>query len=86
MFIGVQFTLVVICTLVLWFHNVYSSALMTINQAFSVVSMATTAGFTTDSIARWYSFAGTALMFSFYRRLCRVNGRWPESDPHPAAV
>lgn len=35
MFIGVQFTLVVICTLVLWFHNVYSSALMTINQAFS---------------------------------------------------
>lgn len=52
MFIGVQFTLVVICTLVLWFHNVYSSALMTINQAFSVVSMATTAGFTTDSIAR----------------------------------
>lgn len=35
MFIGVQFSLVVICTLVLWFHNVYSSALMTINQAFS---------------------------------------------------
>lgn len=34
MFIGVQFTLVVICTLVLWFHNVYSSALMTINCAF----------------------------------------------------
>ncbi len=34
MFIGVQFTLVVICTLVLWFHNVYSSALMTINRAF----------------------------------------------------
>ncbi len=34
MFIGVQFTLVVILTLVLWFHNVYSSALMTINQAF----------------------------------------------------
>ena len=22
----------------------------------------------------------------FYRRLRRVNGRWPESDPHPAAV
>ncbi|HCH0530873.1 TPA: Trk system potassium transporter TrkH [Escherichia coli] len=47
MFIGVQFSLVVICTLVLWFHNVYSSALMTINQAFfQVVSMATTAGST----------------------------------------
>jgi hypothetical protein len=45
MFIGVQLTLVVICTLVLWFHDVYSSALTTLNQAFfQVVSMATTAG------------------------------------------
>ncbi|MGE2117914.1 hypothetical protein ACMFAM_00030 [Escherichia coli] len=88
MFIGVQFTLVVICTLVLWFHNVYSSALMTINQAFfQVVSMATTAGFTTDSIARWPLFLPVLLLCSaFYRRLRRVNGRWPESDPHPAAV
>ncbi len=60
-FIGVQFSLVVICTLVLWFHNAYSSALMTINRAFSVVSMATTAGFTTDSIARWPLFAGYRL-------------------------
>lgn len=34
MFIGVQLTLVVICTLVLWFHNVYDSALTTLNQAF----------------------------------------------------
>lgn len=51
MFIGVQLTLVVICTLVLWFHNIYDSALTTLNQAFfQVVSMATTAGFTTDSM------------------------------------
>ncbi len=65
MFIGVQFTLVVICTLVLWFHNVYSSALMTINQAFfQVVSMATTAGFTTDSIARWPLFLPVLLLCS----------------------
>ena len=34
MFIGVQLTLVVICTLVLWLHDVYSSALMTLNRAF----------------------------------------------------
>lgn len=34
MFIGVQLTLVVICTLVLWFHNIYDSALTTLNQAF----------------------------------------------------
>ncbi|NUV09709.1 hypothetical protein MS6203_04111 [Escherichia coli] len=88
MFIGVQFTLVVICTLVLWFHNVYSSALMTINQAFfQVVSMATTAGFTTDSIARWPLFLPVLLLCSaFIGGLRRVNGRWPESDPHPAAV
>ncbi|STL47893.1 trk system potassium uptake protein TrkH [Escherichia coli] len=56
----------VICTLVLWFHNVYSSALMTINQAFfQVVSMATTAGFTTDSIARWPLFC----RYCFYVQL-----------------
>ena len=67
MFIGVQFTLVVICTLVLWFHNVYSSALMTINQAFfQVVSMATTAGFTTDSIARWPLFLPVLLLCSAF--------------------
>lgn len=35
MFIGVQFTLVVICTLVLWLHNVYDSGWQTLNQAFS---------------------------------------------------
>ncbi len=74
MFIGVQFTLVIICTLVLWFHNVYSSALMTINRAFfRVVSMATTAGFTTGQHCPLAAlFAGLLL--------CRVNGRWPESD------
>ncbi len=66
MFIGVQFSLVVICTLVLWFHNVYSSALMTITVRFSVVSMATTAGFTTDSIAAGRSFAGTAFLCSAF--------------------
>lgn len=54
MFIGVQLTLVVICTLVLWLHDVYSSALTTLNQAFfQVVSMATTGvGFTTWTVSR----------------------------------
>lgn len=87
MFIGVQFTLVVICTLVLWFHNVYSSALMTINQRFSVwCRWRQPPGLRLTALPAGRSFAGTAFMFSFYRRLCRVNGRWPESDPHPAAV
>ncbi|MGK4720517.1 potassium transporter, partial [Salmonella enterica] len=45
MFIGVQLTLLVICTLVLRIHNIYDSALTTQNQAFfQVQSMATTAG------------------------------------------
>lgn len=35
MFIGVQLTLVIVCTLVLWLHNVYGSVLTTLNQAFS---------------------------------------------------
>ncbi len=38
MFIGVQLTLVLICTLVLWFHNVYASGWQTLNQAFSRLS------------------------------------------------
>lgn len=67
MFIGVQLTLVVICTLVLWLHDVYSSALTTLNQAFfQVVSMATTAGFTTDSIARWPLFLPVLLLCSAF--------------------
>lgn len=67
MFIGVQLTLVIICTLVLWFHDVYNSAVTTLNQAFfRVVSMATTAGFTTDSIARWPLFLPVLLLCSAF--------------------
>ncbi len=67
MFIGVQLTLVIICTLVLWLHNVYGSVLTTLNQAFfQVVSMATTAGFTTDSIARWPLFLPVLLLCSAF--------------------
>ncbi len=67
MFIGVQFTLVIICTIVLWFYHVYSSSLQTINQAFfQVVSMATTAGFTTDSIAHWPLFLPILLLCSAF--------------------
>ncbi|OZI14053.1 potassium transporter [Sodalis-like symbiont of Philaenus spumarius] len=57
MFISVQLTLVVVCILILWRYNVYANSLQTLNQAFfHVVSMATTAGFTTDSIAQWPLF------------------------------
>ena len=67
MFIGVQFTLVIICTIVLWIHNVYGSGLETINQAFfQVVSMATTAGYTTDSISKWPLFLPLLLLCSAF--------------------
>ncbi len=67
MFITVQFALVLVCTLILWRYNVYQSSLQTINQAFfQVVSMATTAGFTTDSIARWPLFLPILLLCSAF--------------------
>lgn len=66
-FIGVQFTFVMICTIVLLLHNVYASGGQTLNQAFfQVVSMATTAGFTTDSIARWPLFLPVLLLCSAF--------------------
>ncbi|WP_413736173.1 Trk system potassium transporter TrkH [Sodalis sp. RH21] len=67
MYITVQFALVLVCTLILWRYNVYQSSLQTINQAFfQVVSMATTAGFTTDSIARWPLFLPILLLCSAF--------------------
>ena len=67
MFIFVQLTLVAVCTLVLWWHNVYQTGLQTVNQAFfQVVSMATTAGFTTDSIAHWPLFLPVLLLCSAF--------------------
>jgi len=88
MFIGVQLTLVAVCTLVLWIHNTYGSALTTINQAFfQVVSMATTAGFTTDSIARWPLFLPVLLLCSAFIGGCAGStGGGLEGDSYPAAV
>ncbi|MFP1592603.1 hypothetical protein ACLB1M_30440 [Escherichia coli] len=66
MFIGVQFTLAMyFVPLVLWFHMLHSSALMTVTF-FQVVSMATTAGFTTHSIARWPLFLPVLLLCSAF--------------------
>lgn len=67
MFIFVQMSLVAVCTLVLWFHNVYGSGIQTLNQAFfQVVSMATTAGFTTSSFAAWPLFLPVLLLCSAF--------------------
>jgi trk system potassium uptake protein TrkH len=67
MFIAVQLTLVVVCTAVLWGHGVYKTGMETVNQAFfQVVSMATTAGFTTDSIAKWPLFLPMLLLCSAF--------------------
>lgn len=67
MFIGGQLALVVVCTVVLWFHQTYSSVMVTFNQAFfQVVSMATTAGFTADGIAHWPLFLPVLLLCSAF--------------------
>ncbi|PQQ25438.1 Trk system potassium transporter TrkH [Photorhabdus luminescens] len=67
MFISIQLVLVIICTLILWHHAVYKSGMETLNQAFfQVVSMATTAGFSTDSFARWPSFLPILLLCSAF--------------------
>ncbi|MEA9389824.1 Trk system potassium transporter TrkH [Acerihabitans sp. TG2] len=67
MFITVQFVLVLICTLILWRHDVYQSGLQTLNHAFfQVVSMATTAGFATDSISKWPLFLPLLLLCSAF--------------------
>lgn len=67
MFIFVQMSLVAVCTLVLWFHHVYDSGIQTLNQAFfQVVSMATTAGFTTSSFAAWPLFLPVLLLCSAF--------------------
>ncbi|MFD0708101.1 Trk system potassium transporter TrkH [Photorhabdus akhurstii] len=67
MFISIQLVLVIICTLILWHHTVYKSGMETLNQAFfQVVSMATTAGFSTDSFARWPSFLPILLLCSAF--------------------
>lgn len=63
LFISVQLILVAVCTLVLWRYDVYQSGLQSLNQSFfQVISMATTAGFTTDSIAHWPLFLPTLLL------------------------
>ncbi|MFC0225945.1 Trk system potassium transporter TrkH [Serratia aquatilis] len=67
MFIAVQFTLVLVCSVILWWNGVYKSGMETINQAFfQVVSMATTAGFTTDSFSKWPLFLPMLLLCSAF--------------------
>ncbi|XOD70338.1 MAG: Trk system potassium transporter TrkH [Sodalis sp. (in: enterobacteria)] len=67
MFISVQLTLLMVCILVLWHYDVYATSFQTLNQAlFQVVSMVTTAGFTTDSIAEWPLFLPILLFCSAF--------------------
>ncbi|MGK2960459.1 MAG: Trk system potassium transporter TrkH [Candidatus Malihini olakiniferum] len=66
-FIFVQMSLVAVCALVLWFYNIYDSGIQTLNQAFfQVVSMATTAGFTTSIFAAWPLFLPILLLCSAF--------------------
>ncbi|MBD2811479.1 Trk system potassium transporter TrkH [Xenorhabdus sp. Vera] len=67
MFITIQLSLLSICILILWQYSVYESELGALNHAFfQVVSMATTAGFTTDSFANWPLFLPFLLLCSAF--------------------
>ncbi|CDH06462.1 potassium transport protein, requires TrkE (Trk family) [Xenorhabdus bovienii str. oregonense] len=67
MFITIQLALLVICVLILWQQSVYESGLDALNHAFfQVVSMATTAGFTTVSFANWPLFLPFLLLCSAF--------------------
>ncbi|MDC9622609.1 Trk system potassium transporter TrkH [Xenorhabdus sp. XENO-7] len=67
MFITIQLALLVICVLILWQQSVYESELDALNHAFfQVVSMATTAGFTTVSFANWPLFLPFLLLCSAF--------------------
>ena len=67
MFIAVQLGLTALCALILWQHDVYAAGTTTLNQAFfQVVSMATTAGFTTGDISAWPLFLPLLLLCSAF--------------------
>ncbi|MDX7988525.1 Trk system potassium transporter TrkH [Xenorhabdus sp. 12] len=67
MFITIQLALLVVCMLILWQHSVYESEIEAFNHAFfQVVSMATTAGFTTDSFSHWPLFLPFLLLCSAF--------------------
>ncbi|KLU14945.1 MULTISPECIES: Trk system potassium transporter TrkH [Xenorhabdus] len=67
MFITIQLALLAICMLILWQHSVYESEWEALNHAFfQVISMATTAGFTTDSFANWPLFLPFLLLCSAF--------------------
>ncbi|MDT9587658.1 MAG: Trk system potassium transporter TrkH [Candidatus Arsenophonus melophagi] len=66
-FIGFQLVLIIICMLVLLYHSVYESLLQTVDQTFiQVISVATTAGFSTDGFANWPLFLPILLLFAAF--------------------
>lgn len=66
-FVFIQIVLVAICFIVLWQNKVYSSGENAFSQAFfQVVSMETTAGFSTANISYWPLFLPIILIFSSF--------------------
>ena len=66
-FLFIQFTLILICFVVLLKTNVYSSMGEALNHAaFQAVSISTTAGFATDGFANWPLFLPILLIFSSF--------------------
>ncbi|MGP1930529.1 MAG: Trk system potassium transporter TrkH [Arsenophonus sp. ET-YP4-MAG3] len=66
-FISFQLVLIVICTLMLLYYSVYESLLQTLDQTFfQVVSVVTTAGFSTDGFANWPLFLPILLLYATF--------------------
>ena len=66
-FLFIQLILFLVCFLVLFNHNTYSSLLDALNQAlFQTVSISTTAGFTTSGFSDWPLFLPVLLLFSSF--------------------
>ncbi|CUR53546.1 Trk system potassium uptake protein TrkH [Serratia symbiotica] len=66
-FIFIQLTLIIICTLMLWEYNVYKTNIETLNKAFfHAISISTTAGFTIDNFSKWPSFLPILLLCSSF--------------------
>ncbi|SIR17969.1 trk system potassium uptake protein TrkH [Aeromonas sp. RU39B] len=70
-FLGIQATLIIICSAVLISHGHYANWQEAVNHAvFQAVSLGTTTGYSTTSYADWPSFLPMLLMFSSFIGCC----------------
>lgn len=62
-----QSVLIIICTTILLYYSFYESFIETVSQVFfQVISISTTAGFTTEKFTKWPTFLPILLLFSSF--------------------